>query len=87
MTDRQPLADEELAARPFDELVGELQRIVTLLEGGGVGLEESIALYREGLRLHAASEERLRRAELAIAELGRRAGTEPGAEPAQEADG
>lgn len=87
MTDRQPLADEELAARPFDELVGELQRIVTLLEGGGVGLEESIALYREGLRLHAASEERLRRAELAIAELGRRAGTEPGTEPAQEADG
>ncbi len=84
MTTPTPMSDEELAARPFDELVTELQRIVSALEGGGTGLEESIALYREGLRLHAACEERLRRAELAISELGRRAGetaTEP-SEPA-----
>ncbi len=76
MTMPAPMSDEEIAARPFDELVAELQRIVAALEGGGVGLEESIALYREGLRLHAACEDRLRRAELAIAELGRRAGAE-----------
>ena len=36
-----------------------------------MGLEESIALYREGLRLHAACEARLRDAELKITELGR----------------
>ncbi|TME32513.1 MAG: exodeoxyribonuclease VII small subunit, partial [Chloroflexi bacterium] len=35
---------------------------------------ESIALYREGLRIHAACEERLRAAELTISELGRRTG-------------
>lgn len=64
--------DDDLAGRPFDELVAELQRIVQTLEAGQVGLEESIALYREGLRLHAACEERLRAAELAITELGRR---------------
>jgi len=64
-------SDEELAARPFDELVVELQRIVQALEAGSVGLEESIALYREGLRLHAACEARLRDAELKITELGR----------------
>jgi exodeoxyribonuclease VII small subunit len=69
---RQPMGDEELARRPFDELVAELQRIVQALEAGSVGLEESIALYREGLRLHAACEERLRAAELTITELGRR---------------
>ncbi|MEX0629730.1 MAG: exodeoxyribonuclease VII small subunit [Chloroflexota bacterium] len=63
---------DDLAGRPFDELVAELQRIVQTLEAGQVGLEESIALYREGLRLHAACEERLRAAELAITELGRR---------------
>jgi exodeoxyribonuclease VII small subunit len=68
-------SDAELAARPFDELVAELQRIVAALEAGSVGLEESIALYRQGLRLHAACEERLRTAELTISELGRRAGT------------
>jgi exodeoxyribonuclease VII small subunit len=72
-----PISDAELAERPFDELVAELQRIVAALEAGSVGLEESIALYREGLRIHAACEERLRAAELTISELGRRAGASP----------
>ena len=85
MTTPAPMSDEELAARPFDELVGELQRIVAALEGGSAGLEDSIALYREGLRIHAACEDRLRRAELAISELGRRAGAQ--APPATEDGG
>lgn len=70
---------DDLSQRPFDELVAELQRIVQTLEAGRVGLEESISLYREGLRLHAACEERLKAAELTITELGRRglAGAEP----------
>lgn len=79
-------AADDLAGRPFDELVAELQRIVQTLEAGRVGLEESIALYREGLRLHAACEARLKAAELTITELGRRglagAEPEPGTEPA-----
>ena len=49
------------------------------LEAGSVGLEESIGLYKQGLRLHAACETRLREAELTITELGRRGVT--GAEP------
>ena len=61
----------ELATRPFDELVGELQRIVQSLEAGNLPLEESIALYRRGLELHAACEARLRDAELTISQLGR----------------
>jgi exodeoxyribonuclease VII small subunit len=75
------LTDDQLAAKPFDELVVELQRIVNALEAGSTGLEESIALYRDGLRLHTACERRLREAELTIAELGRRglAGAEPDA--------
>jgi exodeoxyribonuclease VII small subunit len=73
------LTDEELARRPFDELVTALQQTVQRLEGGGVGLEESIKLYKQGLRLHAACDARLREAELTITELGRRgvAGAEP----------
>ena len=74
MTQAESISDAELAERPFDELVAELQRIVAALEAGSVGLEESIVLYREGLRIHAACEERLRNAELTITELGRRAG-------------
>ena len=76
-TEPETLSDEQLAAMPFDELVARLQRIVQALEAGNAGLEASIALYREGLRLHAASEERLRKAELTIIELGRR-GAEQG---------
>jgi exodeoxyribonuclease VII small subunit len=75
MTDETPLADvsdEELAGRPFDELVAALQSTVQALEAGSVGLEESIELYKQGLRLHAACETRLREAELQITELGRR---------------
>jgi exodeoxyribonuclease VII small subunit len=70
-TNATTATDQELAKRPFDELVVELQRIVQQLEAGSVGLEQSIALYREGLRLHAACEARLRDAELKITELGR----------------
>jgi len=74
MTETEIPAD--LAARPFDELVAELQRIVQALEAGNLPLEESIARYREALRLHAAAELRLREAELTISELGRGMGAE-----------
>ena len=73
------LTDEELARHPFDELVAALQRSVQRLEAGSVGLEESIDLYKQALRLHAACESRLKAAELQISELGRRGTT--GAEP------
>ena len=69
MTD-QPTPDD-LAARPFDELVAELQQIVQALEAGNLPLEESIARYREALRLHVAAEARLRDAELTISQIGR----------------
>ena len=67
---------DALASKPFDELVAELQRIVAALEAGNLPLEETIRLYADGLRVHAACEERLRSAELKITELGRQAGTE-----------
>jgi exodeoxyribonuclease VII small subunit len=70
VTDPKP-TDDPLAARPFDELVAELQRIVQALEAGNLPLEESIARYRDALRLHAAAEARLRDAELTISQLGR----------------
>jgi exodeoxyribonuclease VII small subunit len=73
------LTDEELAKYPFDELVAALQRTVQGLEAGNAGLEESIDLYKQALRLHAACDTRLKAAELQITELGRRGVT--GAEP------
>lgn len=84
MTDQAP--PDDLAARPFDELVADLQRIVQALEAGNLPLEESIARYRETLRLHAAAEARLRDAELTISELGRGMGAEAIDEPAAEGE-
>jgi exodeoxyribonuclease VII small subunit len=81
-----PAPDEDLSQRPFDELVAELQRVVQALEAGNVGLEESIELYRRGLRLHAACEERLRKAELTITELGRRGAAASAPAASDEAD-
>jgi exodeoxyribonuclease VII small subunit len=78
----EPEATADLAARPFDELVAELQRIVQALEAGNLPLEESIARYREALRLHAAAELRLREAELTISELGRGMGADASDEAA-----
>jgi exodeoxyribonuclease VII small subunit len=74
------LTDEELGKYPFDELVAALQRTVQGLEAGNAGLEESIELYKQALRLHAACDTRLKAAELQITELGRRGvtGAEPG---------
>ena len=82
----EPEASADLAARPFDELVAELQRIVQALEAGNLPLEESIAKYREALRLHAAAELRLREAELTISELGRGMGAD-GADEAVSTEG
>jgi len=82
----EPEASADLAARPFDELVAELQRIVQALEAGNLPLEESIARYREALRLHAAAELRLREAELTISELGRGMGAD-GADEAASTEG
>ena len=76
---------EELAARPFDELVAELQRIVQALEAGNLPLEESISRYREALRLHAAAEQRLREAELVISQIGRGLDEPPEAGETEEA--
>lgn len=84
MTDQAP--PDDLAARPFDELVADLQRIVQALEAGNLPLEESIARYREALRLHAAAEARLHDAELTISELGRGMGAEAIDEPAAEGE-
>jgi exodeoxyribonuclease VII small subunit len=82
----EPDAGADLAARPFDELVAELQRIVQALEAGNLPLEESIARYREALRLHAAAELRLREAELTISELGRGMGASAPGEAAPDGE-
>ena len=65
---------DELAALPFDAALAELQSVVARLEGGGLPLEESIALYERGVALHEHCARLLGDAELRVQRLVEDAG-------------
>ncbi len=54
---------------PFEQIYGKLEDRVNKLEQGGLSLEDSIALYEEGMTLARACQERLDEAELKITKL------------------
>lgn len=58
--------DEQLS---FEEALNGLEKIVQALEAGGLTLEESIALFEEGMGLAKICSERLDAAELKISQL------------------
>ena len=53
----------------FEDNLKRLQEISDLLEGGEIGLEESIELYEEGIKLSKICYSKLESAELKITEL------------------
>ncbi len=56
-------------APTFEELMRELDELLSRLERGDVTLDEALALHRRGEELHRALAERLDRAQLTIEEL------------------
>ena len=73
---------DETASLPFEEALKRLEDIVARLEGGQVGLDESIKLYESGEKLKARCEALLKDAEARIEKItlkpdGTPAGTEP----------
>lgn len=55
--------------RPFEEILGRLEQVVDKLEGGELPLEESLAIFEEGVRLSRAGAQRLDAAERRVEEL------------------
>lgn len=53
----------------FENLLGRLQEISELLEREDVGLDDSIKLYEEGIKLSKLCYKKLNEAELKISEL------------------
>lgn len=53
----------------FEELYRRLEEVVARLEAGGLGLEEAITLYEEGMRLARRCQEMLDSARLRITTL------------------
>lgn len=54
---------------PFEEVMGRLQTVVEQLEEGDLPLEQSLAMFEEGVRLSRAGAKRLDEAERRVEEL------------------
>ena len=77
----QPEAPSDSASAPaptFEEAQAHLEVIVSKLEGGDLPLEQSLALFEEGVRLARIAQEQLDRAEKRIEEL---LGVDPSGKP------
>jgi len=61
--------DQLLAAMSFEEALGKLEEIVRRLEGPELGLDESLRLFEQGMRLARACSRKLDEAEHRIEQL------------------
>lgn len=59
----------EPKSEPFEQIYARLEEHVNKLEQGGLSLDESIALYEEGMTLARRCQDRLDEAELKITKL------------------
>ncbi|HEY8491214.1 MAG TPA: exodeoxyribonuclease VII small subunit [Dehalococcoidia bacterium] len=60
---------EQQQGETFESLYGRLEEVVRRLQDGGLTLEESVALYEEGVHLARRCQELLDAAELRITQL------------------
>ena len=60
---------DDISSLPFEEAQKRLEEIVSKLEGGQVGLDESIKLYETGEKLKARCETLLKDAEARIEKI------------------
>jgi exodeoxyribonuclease VII small subunit len=62
---------------PFEAAMSELEKIVSGLENGSLGLEESIAAYERGVALRLHCESKLKDAQLRVEKLSLNAAGKP----------
>jgi len=65
----------------FEDQLGKLEEIVARLEDEGVGLEESLDLFEQGMTLVRSCRERLEKVEQRVAQLMQDESGQPVAEP------
>ncbi len=63
------MASKKVPPEGFETLYGRLDQTVARLEEGGLTLEESLALYEEGMKLARRCQELLQQAELKVTRL------------------
>jgi exodeoxyribonuclease VII small subunit len=59
----------DLSSLTFEAAFGQLEQVVQQLEVGGLGLEEAIQLYEQGMALVAACSEKIQSAELRLVRM------------------
>ncbi|WP_138466313.1 exodeoxyribonuclease VII small subunit [Poseidonocella sp. HB161398] len=63
------MSDKAVTEMSFEEAMAALESVVTRLEQGEVGLEDSIKLYERGAELKAHCETKLKQAEEKVAAI------------------
>ena len=78
MIHSQPMTTAPIPAElPFEAAMSELEKIVSGLENGSLGLEESIAAYERGVALRQHCESKLKDAQLRVEKLSLNAQGKP----------
>ncbi len=71
------IAQRDVTGMPFSEALAELERLVAELEGGQLGLEESLDRYERGVALLKSLQSRLSEAQQKVTMLIGELDTEP----------
>ena len=74
MTDNLDAERQRVSALPFDKALAEFRGVVEKLEAGNLPLENSIALFEQGVLLQRRCEKMLSEAELRFQRLVEQAG-------------
>ena len=63
------MAENEDNLRDFEKTLQQLEQIVSKMESGELGLEESLAQFEKGVKLAKSCQDRLANAELQVTQL------------------
>ncbi len=79
---KTPSADTD--ALDFEQALGELEALVSRMEGGELSLEDALAQFERGIALTRRCQDALKTAELRVKKLVDKPGGEPELEPFQD---
>jgi exodeoxyribonuclease VII small subunit len=63
------MADKQDDLRDFEKTLQQLEKIVSNMESGELGLEDSLAQFEQGMKLAKTCQDRLANAELRVSQL------------------
>lgn len=74
MTDSKDMADDKDNLKDFEKSLQRLEKIVSHMESGELGLEESLAQFETGIKLAKSCQDTLANAEFRVEQLIEKSG-------------